>query len=813
MAHANSTGVFALFVPCCEDWQKRLINQVKILLALMLRNQALSRLLRPTPVPEEIASRLNRGQADVLAYVLIVMSIIGINTAALLGLDLLRNGRPALPLCLIGGIFAVYLLLIIRNRAWLAARHREAPAEAFFLDTSLLVFVVGVLWGVLFISAMAIATAAQRSLLFAIAIACISAGTMVAPARIAFTFWLPVSAGGIAALIFNRNAYDPFALICLIGYAALTGFCIIYLNRKLTERGVNAIRVEQNAEVIKLLLRDFEENVSDWLWETDAALDLQRISPRLAQVARKPASELAGRFPEAMLGDISRLDQRATAPAAKLNRCLAERTAFRDIIIPVVAGGEERIWSLTGKPIFDKAGQFTGYHGVGSDITAARRSQEQIAFLARHDSLTRLPNRVLFNEALHAACMKSAEQVLSLLCLDLDDFKLVNDTLGHATGDAVLVAVAERIRGCIREGDTAARLGGDEFAIILPNADGAEALMVARRLLERISRPYHFDGRLIEIGISIGIAQAPKDSKSPSGLQRFADLALYRAKSDGRGVARFYDPEMDERFQDRRSLQSDLRQALLRDEFVLDFQPILDLATSRVIAAEALLRWRHPERGVLPPGDFIALAEEAGLIAAIGAWGLREACLIAAGWPKEVKVAVNLSPLQFRDAGLVEMVELVLSESGLAPDRLELEITETTVLETNAQTVDALWKLHGKGIRIALDDFGTGYSSLSYLRRFPFDKIKIDRSFIRDLGQAKDDSAIILALIGLADSMNMAVTAEGVETSEQAALLTSYGCAEAQGYFFCRPIPAEDLTDVIAAAYNMPHPPFPKAAQ
>jgi diguanylate cyclase (GGDEF)-like protein len=789
------------------------MDQVQNGLARILRNQTVRRLLRGAPVPEEIASRLNREQADVLAYVLIVMSIIGTNTAGLLGLDLLLDGRPAVPLTLVCGIFTAYALIIVRNRAWLAGKHRRPSADMFFVDTSLLVFVAGVLWGVLFITAIGIANAAQRSILFAIGIACMSAGTLIAPARVAFAFWLPVSAGGIAALILNRNAYDPFALVCLIGYAMLTAFCIVYLNRKLTERGVNAIRVEQNAQVIKLLLRDFEENTSDWLWETDAALNLQRISPRLAQVARKPASALAGRFPEAMLGDAARLDHRAGAPAARLNRCIAERTAFRDIVIPVIAGGEERIWSLTGKPTFDNTGQFTGYHGVGSDITAARRSQEQIAFLARHDSLTRLPNRVLFNEALHASCVKSGQPVLSLLCLDLDDFKLVNDTLGHATGDAVLVAVAERLRGCIRDGDTAARLGGDEFAIILPGADGTEALSVARRLVERISRPYHFDGRLIEIGISIGIAQAPKDGKTPGRLQRFADLALYRAKADGRGVVRFYDSEMDERFQDRRSLQSDLRQALLRDEFVLDFQPIIDLATSRVIAAEALLRWRHPERGLLPPGDFIELAEEAGLIGAIGAWVLREACLIAAGWPKGLKVAVNLSPLQFRDPLLAEMIELVLSETGLAPDRLELEITETTVLETNAQTVDALWKLHGKGIRIALDDFGTGYSSLSYLRRFPFDKIKIDQSFIRDLGQAKDDSAIILALIGLADSMNMAVTAEGVETSEQAALLTSYGCAEAQGFFFCRPIPAEDLNDVIAAAYNIRQPSFPKAAQ
>jgi EAL domain-containing protein (putative c-di-GMP-specific phosphodiesterase class I) len=261
----------------------------------------------------------------------------------------------------------------------------------------------------------------------------------------------------------------------------------------------------------------------------------------------------------------------------------------------------------------------------------------------------------------------------------------------------------------------------------------------------------------------------------------------------------FYDPEMDEKLQNRRALQADLRQALARSEFFVEFQPIIDLTSSRIIAAEALLRWQHPARGLLAPTGFIQLAEEAGLIAPIGAWVLREACRAAASWPAYMRVAVNLSPMQFRDTGVLDMIESALQQSGLAPSRLELEITENTVLETNTFTVDALWKLHGEGVRIALDDFGTGYSSLSYLRRFPFDKIKIDRSFIKDLGREKDDSSIILAIIGLADSMNMVVTAEGVETAEQAALLTSYGCAQAQGFLFAQPMSAAALAGLIDA--------------
>jgi EAL domain-containing protein (putative c-di-GMP-specific phosphodiesterase class I) len=278
-----------------------------------------------------------------------------------------------------------------------------------------------------------------------------------------------------------------------------------------------------------------------------------------------------------------------------------------------------------------------------------------------------------------------------------------------------------------------------------------------------------------------------------------ADLALYRAKADGRSTWRFYDLEMDERARDRRSLQTDLRQALARGEFYLNFQPIVAVATGRVVAAEALLRWVHPERGQLSPAEFIPMAEGAGLIAPIGAWALRQACAVAAGWPGDVRVAVNLSPLQFRDEGLMADVDRALGESGLAASRLELEITETTLLETNNQTAEALMALHQRGIRIALDDFGTGYSSLGYLRRFPFDKIKIDKSFIRDLGQEKADASITLAIIGLADALNLVVTAEGVETEEQARFLLENGCAQAQGFLFHRPLSAEQIGRVIAA--------------
>ncbi|MDE8342612.1 MAG: EAL domain-containing protein [Acidocella sp.] len=766
-----------------------------------------------------VAERVGFEQATVLANIMRMIVLVGVNTAIFLGADFVTRPSAVSPytrlgLIIIACILVCYLVIFTACTKWLKDPAPHQNATQFIQGILVIMGILCTFWGVLIVSLTLAAGPRQLSLIYGVIVACLAMPALVAPVSVAFTAWAPIAVFGFISLLIRPDlTSDPFAIISFFGFVGMTGFAIIYLNRRLTERALDAVRIEENSDVIRLLLRDFEESASDWLWETDADLELQRVSPRLSQVAQKSPGELAGKFPEIFLGDMAKFDQRVGSPVAKLSRYLADRSAFRDLIVPVVIGGEERCWSLTGKPILDKAGRFIGYHGVGSDVTAARRSQEQIAFLARHDSLTRLPNRVLFNEVLHQSCSHCEDHPIALLCLDLDNFKMVNDSLGHATGDAVLVAVGERIRGCIRDGDTAARLGGDEFAIILATDDAEEVATVARRVVERISRPYHFDGRLVEIGISIGISLAPKDSRTPAVSLKNADLALYRAKSDGRGTWRFYDFEMDERLQDRRSLQADLREALLNGEFRLDFQPIIELSTGKMVAAEALLRWHHPTRGLLSPALFVPLAEEAGLIAPIGAWVLRQACMAAAKWPSHISIAVNLSPVQFRDKGLVAAVDEVLAASGLAASRLELEITETTVLETNSQTVDALWQLHGRGVRVALDDFGTGYSSLSYLRRFPFDKIKIDRSFVRDLGHEKDDTSIILAIIALAGSMNMLVTAEGVETMEQASLLTGYGCPQAQGYLFCRPVPERDIPSIMTRLHQTSHVSFPTTLQ
>ena len=750
-------------------------------------------------VPEDLTERLLLDQAADFSYMTLGITILGLSSISLLFIDFLGMDEFWLRSVVMGGVCVCYLVVFRRAVLWLKRDRASGPdAKAYFMVMVRLLVMLGIGWDIMLVMLMRHHNVGQLSLMYGIFVGCLATPVMVSPIACALAYWAPICVGiFIAALL--ADPFEPVAMLNLVAFMGLTGFCIVYLNSRLNERAVSAIRLEEKSEVIKLLLRDFEESASDWLWETNEALELQQVSHRLTQVAHRPVETFRGEFPRAMLGEIMNYDHRPGSPIDRLCRIIKEHSPFRDVVVPVLINGEERYWSLTGKPILDKNGRFSGYHGVGSDITGQRRQQEQIAFLARHDSLTKLANRVLFSEMLHQACDNCEQTGFALLCLDLDHFKIVNDTLGHATGDGVLVAVAERLRGCIREFDIAARLGGDEFAIILVTEDPQEAAGIASRIIERVSRPYHFDGQMVQIGMSAGITMAPRDSRNPSGLMKNADLALYRAKAEGRGTWRLYDVEMDERQKDRRILQSALRQAVLRDEFRLEYQPLVDLADGRITGAEALLRWQHPERGLLAPGEFITLAEEAGLIGQIGEWVLGQACREAAGWPEHVGIAVNLSPLQFRDSGLVEIIDRALAQGGLAPERLELEITETTMLETNSETVDALWQLHGRGVRVALDDFGTGYSSLSYLRRFPFDKIKIDRSFIRDLGYEKDDSSIILAIIGLAERMGMVVTAEGVETPRQAQILTAYGCGQAQGYLFSRPVPGVVFAQILEA--------------
>jgi diguanylate cyclase (GGDEF)-like protein len=440
-----------------------------------------------------------------------------------------------------------------------------------------------------------------------------------------------------------------------------------------------------------------------------------------------------------------------------------------------------------------------GWVATHQDITEATQAEAQINHLARHDALTNLPNRAVFRSNLEDALKRVPRgDAIAVLCLDLDQFKAVNDTLGHPVGDALLQEVAERLRGCVRETDTASRLGGDEFAIILTtNVEPVGVTSLASRVIEALSAPYTIAGHKVVIGTSIGIALAPEDGDTPDQLLKNADLALYRAKSDGRGVYRFFEPGMDAKVQARRVMELDLRRALEDDEFDLFYQPLINLADRKIVAFEALLRWRHPERGLVAPGEFIPLAEEIGLIVPIGAWVLKQACAQATTWPGHIKVSVNLSPAQFKSNTLILNVVSALNTSELDPKRLELEITETVMLYDTEGTLATLTHLRELGVSISMDDFGTGYSSLSYLRKFPFDKIKIDQSFVRSLSGEEESAAIVRAVTGLGRSLGMTTTAEGVETADQLELLRKEGCMEVQGFLFSAPVPGEQIGSLL----------------
>ncbi len=664
---------------------------------------------------------------------------------------------------------------------------------------AVLAAILAAVWACVPVILMPLADEAGHDLLIYVCSGMITGGILLAPVLPAALSFAGINALG---LLLATPALDHAAVgrhsVLILTFLAMTVSVAIHQSRDFARRIRNESTVRDQGDVIGMLLRDFEESASDWLWETDSELRLRRVSARLGSLLGFDSDTLQGASLRGWIGRGAREAGADKGDADRLLTALAERAPFRDLQVLVTAGHDPHWFSLTGKPVRDADGVFTGYRGVGSDITAVRRYDERIEYLARFDSLTGLPNRARFREALAEACAR--ETKLTLLLLDLDGFKSVNDTLGHPVGDALLVEVAGRLRACLDDGDFAARLGGDEFAILQAGDDGPGAERLAQRLIASISEPYRLGAVLAGVGASVGIV-FPRDARlDPEHLLQAADLALYRSKAEGRGTWHIFTPSMAARAQERQAMQSDLKRAIENDELVLDFQPILDLSTRQIIAAEALVRWIHPTRGRISPADFIPIAEDSGLILPLGAWVLRRACEQAASWESDARVAVNLSPVQFRDPGLLALIDDALALTGLPPRRLELEITESVFLDAVDATVACLNALRSRGIHVALDDFGTGYSSLSYLRSFSFDKVKIDQSFIRDLGANEDAIAIVQAIVGMAGSLGMRTTGEGVETVLQAELLQSTGCSQVQGYLFGRPCAPAQIATLLKPA-------------
>ncbi len=488
-----------------------------------------------------------------------------------------------------------------------------------------------------------------------------------------------------------------------------------------------------------------------------------------------------------------------------------ERSRAQPLPMPRSEGTRQREWLLRdGRVVQVVVSRRTDGSCIAlhEDVTAQRQTQARIGFLASHDTLTGLPNRSAFVELLQQALARRAEDgTLAVLGIDLDRFKPVNDALGHAAGDELLRHVGERLRRCVREGDRVARLGGDEFALLQTGgAQPPAAVALARRVIDALSRPFELGGQRVHIGCSVGIAVAPQDGSEAAELLHRADLAMYQAKSAGRGVHRLYEPGLEDAQRERQALEADLRQALASNAFTLAYQPQVDLVQRRVTGAEALLRWNHPLRGAVSPAEFVPLAEETGLIVPLGRWVLERACADAAAWPEPVRVAVNVSLAQFRHGRLAAEVDAALAASGLAPSRLEIEITESVVLDDPEQVRATLHALRARGVRVALDDFGTGFSSLSNLLEFRFDRLKVDRRFVRDVERHEDKRAVIAAVALLGRRLGMATTVEGVETARQLEIVAAEGGVEVQGFFFSRPQPAESLPALFRMLAERPLP-------
>ncbi len=532
---------------------------------------------------------------------------------------------------------------------------------------------------------------------------------------------------------------------------------------------------------------------------TPAILSVKHVRTRTYALVNRAATLLFGYSSEQMVGQsVHELFNRRQAEffTARDDEAIARRgqPIVHEHTVAAAHNGK-RTLTTTKLAILDASGEPEYLMSFSEDITERRQAEASIAYMAHHDPLTGLANRLLLRERLETALRGiSRGSSVAVLYLDLDHFKSINDTLGHSVGDEFLKAIAIRLSQCVREGDTVARLGGDEFIILLADvADAPQAEAAAWRVREAISTPIDIDQQQIMADVSIGISLAPNDATTAEQLLKNSDMALYKAKADGRGTYRFFEPAMDAQAKARRTLELDLRKALANDEFELHYQPLVNIERNEVVGCEALLRWRHPTRGTVSPAEFIPLAEDTGLIASIGEWVLRTACAQAAGWPSVIKVAVNVSPAQFQSPGLLQIVIGALAAAGLPPSRLELEITEAVLLHDNETTVATIRRLDELGVRIALDDFGTGYSSLSYLRSFPFDKIKIDKSFIHGLSESADAVSIVRAITSLASELQMATTAEGVENAEQLDRLREFGCTEMQGYLFSPPVPAQEL--------------------
>ena len=706
------------------------------------------------------------------------------------------------PLALLGGwcvLVAITVVFVMRRDASLLDADRRRVSEQELRDHALRIGLVGLVWALAMIGfAPFLETEGKFIVLAAVGGLVAGSALVVSGAPLGTLIFGAIAGIAAFAMLAADGAWQMLGLtaffLAAVGYGTIE-IARIYLSARIAEGNA-----AEKAEVVSLLLREFEENGADWLWQIDTSRRIRGASPRFSFALGKRPDELEGQsFLQLIAGDA--WESGDFPPSLHdLAERLKRRESFSNLLVKVSIGRENRWWELSGTPLVDEGGVFTGFRGVGSDVTQQRESSEKIAYLARYDTLTGLPNRLMLTEALGDA-LRYAKQWrtrCAFLMIDLDRFKAVNDSLGHLVGDQLLAQVSRRLRDLVDENTLCGRLGGDEFAIVVRDAsEKSRVEAIARRVIERLSQPYEIDRHTLYVGASVGSAFGPRDGKTVEDLMRNADLALYRAKDEG-GSGHFnYEPALHASAEERRQLEFALRRALDRGELALNFQPVVDAHDETIVSFEALVRWNSGEHGFVSPGKFIPLAEDTRLIVPIGAWVLEQACREATRWPRHVRVAVNVSPEQLLEPEFASTVVQALSSSGLEARRLEIEVTESIFLRDADVARNSLEQVMALGCTVALDDFGTGYSSLGYLRKLKFSTIKVDRTFVQGAAQGGAESlAIVRAVVAMAQSLEMSTTAEGVETAEQAEMLRNLGCTKIQGFHFGRPMPAEDVQKI-----------------
>ena len=671
---------------------------------------------------------------------------------------------------------------------FLRLRDSQAPEqelEAKIADNRIVRYTLmsGAAWG-LIIAMLIASSGSEHDLLlglFTAAILCVGALLHSSFPLASLGYSVLVGAGACFGMVIGNHAWSINAILLISATVmALQRFAATNHATEVNRQLANAA-TQEATETMALLLRDFEAHSADWLWRVNAAGKLSRPSQRFIDATALPVDILEG-------GSLLALF--APESAHQLDALLKLHKPFQDEVLRVAISGRDAWWLLSGQPTSDG-----GWRGVCSDITRSRDAEARIAYVTEFDGLTDLPNRAMLVRQLEIAQAdaESGGEGFALFVVDLDNFKTINDTQGHPAGDTYLKVVAERLRDSIGPQAFLARLGGDEFAVLKSDVIADEAVELADLIVDALLAPVFLGGKEILAGGSVGVAIAPDNGTDPAELMKNAELALYRAKAQGRGCARFFEPGMEEDARVRADLETDLRAALANEAMDVYFQPLVNTRTHKVSGYETLLRWNRPGHGLVSPALFISCAEETGIIVPLGEWVIRRAIEEAAQWKDDVAVAINLSPAQMKNPSLVATIVGALAASQLDPSRLEIEIVESVLMDETEHNIRTLHALRELGVKIALDDFGTGYSSLSYLRAFPFDKIKIDQRFVRDIDSSHENKAIVRAVISLARDLGMRVTAEGVENEEQAAILASLGCTEVQGFLYSRPMPASEV--------------------